>query len=88
MATRKLSKRRQAEIAREKAKEARRERLAPLYQAIQEGRAYLDTAFGRHIVKGYNDDTGNCVTVPASNPDAWMHQRTFLVCSDSIRISK
>jgi hypothetical protein len=88
MATRKLSKRQQAEIALEKAREARREKLVPLYQAIREGRAYLDTAFGRHIVKGYNDETGNCVTVPVSNPDAWLHQRTFMVCYDAIRISK
>lgn len=65
----------------------RQARLAPLYEAIRQGRAYLDTAFGRHTVLSYNDETGNAVTVPEGNPDRYLHRRTFMVCSDSIKVN-
>jgi hypothetical protein len=74
--------------AEQAARQAEREcRLARLQEAIDQGRATLDTAFGVHLVKGYNDRTGDCVTVPAANPDMWMHRRTFLVCLDAIKIN-
>ena len=65
---------------------ARNARLETVMEAIRDGRAYLDTAFGRYHVTGYNDETGYCVTVPDGNRDSWMHRRTFLVTLESIKI--
>lgn len=63
----------------------RGEDLARIGEAIHEGRAYLDTAWGRRRVVGYNDRTGDCTT---RNPgeDSFYGTRTFLVCLDQIRI--
>jgi regulator of protease activity HflC (stomatin/prohibitin superfamily) len=81
-AGRKVSKAAEAEARRVE----RQARLAPLYEAIRQGRAYLDTAFGRHTVLSYNDETGNAVTVPEGK-SGYLHQRTFMVCSDGIKVS-
>ena len=56
--------------------EARGRELLRIGEAIQDGRAYLDTFVGRRRVFGYNDPTGDCVTL---NPgeDRFFSQRTF-----------
>lgn len=58
-------------------------RLETVHQAIQEGRAYLDTAWGRRKVVSYHHDTGDCIT---NDTGSVYDQRSFLICLDSIKI--
>jgi hypothetical protein len=63
----------------------RGETLTRVGEAIREGRAYLDTAWGRRKVVSYNDRAGDAVTL---NPgeDRFFSQRTFMVSVEMIRI--
>jgi hypothetical protein len=74
--------------ARQKDREAYRKaqveaRLAEVRKAIAEGKAYLDTSWGRRQVTSYDPSTGNAVTNNTGDP---FDQRTFLVCLDAILI--
>jgi hypothetical protein len=67
------------------AKAARRAAmLDTVYAAIRDGRAYLDTFVGRCKVTSYDDTTGWAVT---NNSGAYLDQRSFMVCLDSIKIA-
>lgn len=67
-------------------REERRVReLEVIQEAIREGRAYLDTAWGKRKVVGYRDDTGDCYT---NNTGRESDSRTFLICLDSIKIER
>jgi len=57
--------------------------VEPYLKAIKEGRAFLDTAWGRRKVVGYNDDTGWAVT---NNTGQYVDQRSFMVCLSDIKI--
>jgi hypothetical protein len=78
---------RAAAAARMEAVKARRApMLAAVRAAIGDGRAYLDTCFGRFIVMSYNDETGNahCRRPEGSN---WASDRQFMVCLETIKIA-
>jgi hypothetical protein len=64
---------------------AEREKLlTEVHQAIEEGRAWLDTAFGPHEVVGYNDASGNAHSYPIGVHRSPYNLSTFMVCLDSI----
>ena len=63
----------------------RKTRLDWVYQAIHEGRAYLDTAWGKRRVIGYRDSTGWAVT---NNRTGFFDQQSFLVTLEDIHISE
>ena len=65
---------------------ARQAQLANVHDAIKEGRAFLDTAFGKYKVTAYNDDTGWAVSYPADKAPDWANKRSFMVTLDSIKI--
>lgn len=59
--------------------EQRKGELAQVHEGIRRGEVYLDTAFGRYRVSGYNDETGWAMTHPEGKaPDTW-NQRSFMV---------
>jgi hypothetical protein len=60
-------------------------RLEEVRQAIANGKAYLDTAFGRRKVTSYDPTTAEAVTNNTGDP---FDRRTFMVCLDAIRIEK
>jgi hypothetical protein len=63
----------------------RGEVLTRVGEAIIEGRAYLDTAWGRRKVVGYNDRTGDAAT-RNDGEDRFFGQRTFMVSVEMIQI--
>lgn len=76
-------------VGSEAEREARRlqqrgETLTRVGEAIREGRAYLDTAWGRRKVVGYNDRNGDAVT--RNEGEGWLNQRTFMVSVEMIQI--
>jgi len=78
-------------VGSEAEKEARRlqqrgEILTRVGEAIREGRAYLDTAWGKRKVIGYNDRMGEALT--RNDGEGWLNERRFVVCVDQIRIEE
>lgn len=73
-----------ADAAKKTLAEYREKELEPLFKAIREGRATLETAWGMRKVVGYNDETGWAVT---NNTGDYSDQRSFMVCRDAIKIS-
>lgn len=64
--------------------QSRGELLIKVGEAILDGRAFLETAWGRRKVINYNDRTGDAVT--RNDGEGWLSQRTFMVCVDQIQI--
>jgi len=56
--------------------------LTTIYEAIREGRAYLDTAFGKQLIVAYRDGWAT-----TNNSGDWLDERSFLVCDDAILIA-
>lgn len=71
------------EAARQTIREEREAMLAPYFKAIREGRAFLNTAWGRKKVTGYNHDSGWVVT---NNTGNYLDQQSFMVCLNDIEI--
>jgi len=61
-------------------KNKRADELARVHRAIAKGKAYLDTAFDKKYVNGYNFDTGWATT-----GKDWS-RRSFMVCLEDILI--
>lgn len=61
----------------------RERRLAAIREAIRQGRAVLNTAWGRRKVVGYNPETGWAIT---NNRGVYTDQQSFMVTEDSIHI--
>jgi hypothetical protein len=78
---RNLRKRAEAEAI-ERRRAERAARVAPILAAIAEGRAYLETAWGRRKVTGYNDETGWAHT----RNDGEREGRSFMVCLEAIKV--
>lgn len=72
-----------AEAAKQAIREYRESVVEPYLKAILEGRAFLDTAWGRRKVVGYNDDTGWALT---NNTGNRTDDRSFMVALDQMVI--